>query len=82
MPNGQYGQQYASDEYDEEEQQLDEDGQPLLSPDEIKNIINAIPSFKYEENKQNSSSNKNPAASDTESQRNNKDSCAICLDDL
>jgi len=30
---------------------LDEDGQPLRSPEEIKNIINAIPSFKYEEKK-------------------------------
>lgn len=63
--------------------QLDEDGQPLLSPEEIKNIINSIPSFKYEEKKQGSSTNKNGATvSDTESQRNNKDSCAICLDDL
>jgi hypothetical protein len=78
--------QYSyGDEYEEEEPQVDEDGQPLQSPEDIKNIINAIPSFKYEEKKQ-SSLNK-PAAddhvSDTESQKaNNKDSCAICFDDL
>jgi len=40
------------DEYAEEEQELDEDGQPLQSPEEIKNIINSIPSFKFEENKE------------------------------
>jgi|TARA_B110000285_G_C15121629_1_gene617536 hypothetical protein len=44
--------QYSyGDEYEEEEPQVDEDGQPLQSPEEIKNIINAIPSFKYEEKK-------------------------------
>lgn len=40
------------DEYAEEEPELDEDGQPLQSPEEIKNIINSIPSFKFEENKE------------------------------
>jgi hypothetical protein len=30
---------------------VDEDGMPLQSPEEIKNIINAIPSFKFEEKK-------------------------------
>jgi hypothetical protein len=43
--------QYYGEEYDEEEPQLDEDGLPIQSSEEIKNIINAIPSFKYEEKK-------------------------------
>jgi hypothetical protein len=55
----------------------------LQSPEEIKNIINAIPSFKYEEKKQSSKKNGDDLVSDTESVKaNNKDSCAICLDDL
>ena len=32
-----------------EEENLDSDGEPLPSADEIKNIINSIPSFKFEE---------------------------------
>jgi hypothetical protein len=76
MPNGaQYmdsSNQFYDEEYGEEEQ-LDEDGLPVPSPDEIKNIINAIPSFKFEEKKK-SSSQKDDA--------NSKESCAICLDDL
>jgi len=76
----QYAQQYEyGSEYGEEDQSaLDEDGQPLRSPEEIKNIINAIPSFKFEEKKQTVEPGK-----ETEAQKqNNKDSCAICLDDL
>ena len=72
--NGQqnFNQQQQNQYYEEEEEPVDEDGVPLPSPEEIKNIINSIPSFKFEEKKQNSSS-KEPE---------NKDSCAICLDDL
>jgi len=51
---------------------LDEDGMPMQSPEEIKNIINAIPSFKYEEKKKGSSKD----------ETHTPDSCAICLDDL
>ena len=69
--NGQHDE--YGEEYDNEEP-LDEDGVPLPSPEEIKNVINAIPSFKYEEKKKNSD-NKNDETT-------NKDSCAICLDDL
>jgi len=43
---------------------------PLPSHDEIKNIINSIPSFKFEEKKK------------VKDESNQKDSCAICLDDL
>ena len=52
--NGQFQHQYdyGSEYGDEDGQGLDEDGQPLRSPEEIKNIINAIPSFKYEEKEQ------------------------------
>jgi hypothetical protein len=63
-------QQYYEEEYGEEEP-LDEDGMPLPSPEEVKNIINSIPSFKYEEKKKSSKDDSNQ-----------KDSCAICLDDL
>jgi hypothetical protein len=65
------GQQYYEEEYGDEEP-VDEDGMPLPSPDEIKNIINAIPSFKFEEKKK--------SGNDDESSQH--DSCAICLDDL
>lgn len=73
------------DDYGEEDQaQLDEDGQPLQSPEEIRNIINAIPSFKYEEKKQPSSKGE---SGDLSNQKNSDkkqdvDSCAICLEDL
>jgi hypothetical protein len=33
---------------EEEEEQLDEDGQPLLSPEQIRDVINSIPSFRFE----------------------------------
>lgn len=70
------------DDYgDEEQAQVDEDGQPLQSPEEIKNIINSIPSFKYEEKKQPAGSSDKPN-SDKNKDSNNKDSCAICLEDL
>ena len=53
MGNGFTHQYEYGSEYGEEEQpQVDEDGQPIRSPEEIKNIINAIPSFKYEEKKE------------------------------
>jgi len=41
-----------SDEFsvaEEEDEDLDEDGNPLPSPEEIKNIINSISSFAYKE---------------------------------
>ena len=47
---------------------------PLQSPEEIKNIINAIPSFKYEETKKSSDP--------TTEKEGDKDTCAICLDSL
>lgn len=88
--NGQYYAEY-DDEYGEEEgQQVDENGEPIRSPEEIKNIINSIPSFKYEEKKEGSSdAAKNVkhqhgkgSGSATIAQDDNKESCAICLDDL
>jgi hypothetical protein len=49
--NAQFFGEY-DDEYGEEDgPQLDENGDPIRSPEEIKNIINSIPSFKYEEKK-------------------------------
>ena len=41
----------GAEEYFEDEEEVDEDGQPLLSPDQIRNIINSIPSYRYEESK-------------------------------
>ena len=53
--NQQFYNEYDDDDYgDEEGPQLDENGDPIRSPEEIKNIINSIPSFKYEENKESS----------------------------
>ena len=38
---------FADELYGDEN--LDSDGEPIPSPDEIKDIINSIPSFKFEE---------------------------------
>ena len=73
------------DDYGEEDQaQLDEDGQPLPSAEEIKNIINSIPSFKYEEKKQPSSKGESGDMSSQHKcdKKQDADSCAICLEDL
>ena len=69
------------DEYAEEEPELDEDGQPLQSPEEIKNIINSIPSFKFEENKEEDTVDKSSTAK-SQIKGGEKVSCAICLDNL
>jgi hypothetical protein len=48
---------YSDEDYGDEAEDnlnLDDNGQIIPSPEEIKNIINSIPSFKYEEKKQNS----------------------------
>ena len=59
---GQYYGDY-DDEYGEEDgPQVDENGEPIRSPEEIKNIINSIPSFKYEEKKDTSSETKQHSA--------------------
>lgn len=34
---------------EDEDEEVDSDGQPLPTPEEVVNIINAIPSFKFEE---------------------------------
>ena len=50
--NQQFYADYEDDEYEDDEgPQVDENGDPIRSPEEIKNIINSIPSFKYEEKK-------------------------------
>jgi hypothetical protein len=63
--------QYEFQEYGEEDD-VDEDGQPIPSAEEVKDIINGIQCFKYEEEKQGSGREK----------ESNRVSCAICLDDL
>jgi E3 ubiquitin-protein ligase RNF38/44 len=55
--------QHAQDQ----EEELDEDGQPLPSPEEIKNIINGIPESRYEEKKQD---------------HEDKPTCVICMDNI
>lgn len=54
---------YDEADYGEEEAPVDEDGMPLPSPEDIKNVINAIPSFKFEEKKKGSGENKNDESS-------------------
>ena len=49
--NPQFFDEYGDEYGDEDGQQVDENGDPIRSPEEIKNIINSIPSFKYEEKK-------------------------------
>ena len=52
--NHQFFQEYV-DDYDDDDdgqQQVDENGDPIRSPEEVKNIINSIPSFKFEEKKE------------------------------
>lgn len=59
------GQQYEYDnEYDDDEEALDEEGEPIPSPEEVRQIINAINSFKYEEKKPVEDSNGKSASSD------------------
>ena len=44
--------EYPDDEYqddDENEEQVDSDGEPLPTQDQIRDIINSIPSYKFEE---------------------------------
>ena len=82
--------EYEDDDYGEEEgPAVDENGDPIRSPEEIKNIINSIPSFKYEEKKdpqaekqQNSKQQPGKGSSSAARADDNKESCAICLDDL
>lgn len=75
MAQAQYA-EYDND-YDDEEDQvpLDDDGEPIPSPEEVRQIINSINSFKYEEKQPDTSGAKGDA-------KNDKESCAICLDDL
>ena len=55
----------------------------MRSPEEIKNIINAIPSFKYEEKEQPKAEGESQDKKESdESKKDNKDKCAICLDNL
>lgn len=85
-PNGQAQYYEYDEEYGDEGEQLDENGQPLPSPEQIKNIINAIPAFKYEEKKQPVTSpsrqGDKSSSQDKQDDTNTPDSCAICLDDL
>ena len=43
--------EYPDDDYqdDEEEELVDSDGEPLPTPEQVRDIINAIPSYKFEE---------------------------------
>ena len=87
--HGQWVPDYGDEYGDEDGPEVDENGDPIRSPEEIKNIINSIPSFKYEEKKDTSeveklTSSKLPGKSGNAGSRqdDNKESCAICLDDL
>ena len=52
------------DEYAEEDEQVDENGDPIPSPEEVRQIINSINSFKYEEQR-----NKSKKPVDEQSER-------------
>ena len=43
--------EYPDDDYqdDDDEEEVDSDGEPLPSPEQIRDIINAIPSYRFEE---------------------------------
>ena len=47
QPVDEYGEEQPL--IDEMEEELDEDGQPVPSPEQVRDIINAISSFKFEE---------------------------------
>lgn len=79
-----YYEQYG-DELDLEEdgEQLDENGEPLPTPEEVRQIINSINSFKYEEKApQASPSRSGGSKKQCDSEKNCRESCAICLDDM
>ena len=81
-----------------EEENLDSDGEPIPSPDEVRNIINSIPSYRFEEapNSGYESSmsmaamSKKKATADSFTERKRKEikrqekevSCSICLEVL
>jgi len=67
--------------YEEEEEDLDEDGQPKPTPEMIRNIINSIPSFQYNEEKKEEETGKSSRSS-TKSIKHPeaKVTCSICLD--
>ena len=49
---GEFPQDIDEEAYDDQlygDENLDSDGEPIPSPDEIKDIINSIPSYKFEE---------------------------------
>ena len=43
--------EYPDDEYqdDENEEQVDSDGEPLPTAEQVRDIINSIPSYRFEE---------------------------------
>lgn len=71
----------GGEEYFEEEEEVDEDGQPLPTQEQIRNIINSIPSYRYEETKE-----EEPVKSGRSSTKSIrtadqcKVTCSICLD--
>jgi len=71
----------GGEDYFDEEEEVDEDGQPLPSADQIRNIINSIPSYRYEEIKE-----EEPGKTGRSSTKSIKPSdqcrvtCSICLD--
>ena len=79
----QYYDKYGEELDVEEENDLDENGEPVPSPEEVRQIINSINSFKYEEKAQSSpvSRGGSKKPSDSASERC-RESCAICLDDM
>ena len=84
--------EYPDDEYqdDEDEELVDSDGEPLPSPEQIRDIINAIPSYRYEEKSNQFDAKDKDKKSEGESfterkkaeikQKENEVICSICID--
>ena len=58
---------------------MDEDGQPILTPEEIKNVINSIPSFRFDE-KSRLSSVKSVSRKLKSGKEDDSKVCSVCLD--
>ena len=66
--------------YEEEEEDLDEDGQPKPTQEMIRNIINSIPSFPYEEVKEEETGKSSRSSTKSIKTADAKVTCSICLD--
>lgn len=74
------GEEYEPGEGLQDPDELNSDGQPLLSDQQIRNIINAIPSFRYEQ-KENKSTD-STASTKKKGKEEVEKMCSVCLEQL